>query len=126
MVTVATNTGQSLRHHHSGADGDIYAVDLIGSTPISSIGEKTTRPTVVSLDGREVVRIYLKNGSWELLYEGGRYYLACDTEGIEVELPALGAQVSYTPAAGGEGVEQLERQPFTYPRAFELLQIKRG
>lgn len=126
MVTVATNTGQSMRLHHSNVDGNIYAVDSIGSTPISSMAEKTSRPTVVSLAGREVLRIYLKNGSWELLYEGGQYYLACDTEGVQVELPTLGPAVSCAVIPREGQAEQVERQPFTYPGAFDLLLVRRG
>jgi hypothetical protein len=126
MVTVATNTGQNVRLHHSNTDGNIYAVDQMGSIPISTTAEATSRPTVVSVGEREVLRIYLKNGSWELLYEGGQYYLACDTEGVQVELPTLGPAVSCAVIPPEGQAEQVERQPFTYPGAFDLLLVRRG
>ncbi len=127
MATVAANTGQSMELHYSNDEKTVYVLEQIGDSPITTMAEKTSRPTVVSLGGREVLRIYLKNGTWELIYEQGRYYLSCDTAGVQVELPGFGPTVSVaTVTASAAGSPQAQQQPFTYPEAFKLVLVTRG
>ena len=102
----------------------MYALDELGSAPITTRAVPTSRPTVVSLHGREVLKTYLKNGTWELVFESGRYYFSCDTEGVKVELPQLGAQVVGTVVSGISEEPEVLSQPFAYPKAFSVLMLQ--
>ncbi len=126
-ATVAANTGQKTRLHYSNAEKTVYVLEALGRPPITTAAEKTTQPTVIALNGREVIRIWLKNGTWELNCEEGRYYLVCDTPGVQVELPELGAGVSVTVINdGAPGAATLQKQPFEYGEAFSLILVGRG
>lgn len=125
MVTVAANTGQKLELHHSNVEKTVYALRTMGRAPITTLGERTSRPTVVTLAGREVLRIYLKNGTWELVCEEGGYYLWCDTGDVKFELPQLGAKaelLSVQDSAAASG--KVREQPFVYGEAFGLLLVR--
>ncbi len=125
MVTVAANTGQQLELHHSNADRTVYALKAMGRAPITTLSEKTSRPTVVTLAGREVLRIYLKNGTWELVREGAGYYLWCDTGGVKFELPQLGAKAELVSVNDSEAASgRVQEQPFVYEEGFDLLLVR--
>ncbi len=127
MVSVAENTGQQTRHHFSNAERTIYALDQMGDSPISTRAEKRSGATTVLLDGKEALRIGLVNGSWELVYEHGKYYFTADTGGIDVSLPGAGRSVRVGRIVEGEPTQfETLQQPFTYSEAFSLLLIVGG
>ena len=125
MVTVADNTGQQSRLHYSKEDTTIHALEQMGDTPITTSAKKSPGATTVLLDGREVLGVGLVNGTWELVYEHGRYYFSADTAGIEVRLPRADQTVGVARVSDGEPAPpQAQQQPIIYPEAFCLLLIE--
>lgn len=91
LVSIARNTGQQVRVHLEKKDQRILALDAAGREPVITAGMPSDRPTVLSLSGRTLARIFLRNGVFELCRAGGRLYVYCDTPGARVELPGLAA-----------------------------------
>jgi hypothetical protein len=82
MVSVARNTGEELRPG-AGAFAGRFMLFSLGDSPVLTDGASAPEPTLVSLGGREMVRAYLQNGTWEMLTEPENRVLFCDTPGVE-------------------------------------------
>ena len=94
LVGNATNTGEQLAPHERDAAGDLYELRQPGSPPIVTCSGPTTDPTVISLNGTEVLRVWAKDAVVELARDGGRWLLFCDTPGIDLQLPQLTGEVT--------------------------------
>ncbi|MFP3905310.1 MAG: hypothetical protein ACLFWB_13785, partial [Armatimonadota bacterium] len=123
MVTVAENTGQAMKHHHSNAEKTVYRLEEMGDTPIRTNGRNSSTPTVVSLNGRDVLRVWLHNGLWELVYENGRYYFNCDTADVKIELPDLPDTVEVSTIGTEPPERSPQNQPLKYGASFSLLSM---
>lgn len=105
MVSVAQNTGEELRAAKGQFAGRFFLLRL-GDSPVVTDGTSTTEPTRVSLRGRETVRAYLQNGTWEMLSEPERRVLFCDTPDVDfwVEGARYAQAVEGVVSAQGSGV----------------------
>jgi hypothetical protein len=81
MVSEARNTGQDLVPAAPGSPARYY-VNTQGRTPILTGGKPSARPTILSMSGRRILSLGLESGVWELLVDGQRATLVCDTAGI--------------------------------------------
>lgn len=125
MCSVGENTGQQSRLHYSNDERTVYALEQMGDTPITTAAKKSARATTISLDGTEVLSVGLVNGTWELVYEHGRYYFSADTAGVEVWLPRAARTVAVSCVSDGqEAPRQPLQQPIIYPEAFCLLLVE--
>lgn len=81
MVSRASNTGEVLAAAPRGAPGR-FRLSAIGGPPIRTFGEPSSSPVVLRRGDREVLRLGLRNGTWELVARGDAATLACDTPGV--------------------------------------------
>lgn len=125
MVTVAVNQGEVKNLHHSNATKTTYALTDLGKAPIDTLGKASTTPTTVSMNGKPLVNLYLCNGTWELVCEGGDYTLYCDTPGVKFALPGLGNSVRLT-TTGSDGQVQTQQatQPLVYPDGVNVVSVR--
>lgn len=126
MATVAENTGQSMKVHYSNAEKTVYALTELGHKPITTKAMYSATPTVVSINNTPIISVYLREGTWELLYEDGSYYFSCDTSGVKVELPSLAGTVAVNLVADELNGPKAVQQPVSYGQAFDLLRICRN
>ncbi|MGC9318252.1 MAG: hypothetical protein ACP5KN_09485 [Armatimonadota bacterium] len=87
MVTIALNTGEEKSLHVGERERAIFSLEAAGEAPVITLGEAGAGETMVSINGRELARVGLVNGSWELARDGDRYYFWCDTPGATLTLP---------------------------------------
>ena len=91
MVTVAENTGQDLvRVTPPGQVPPDWVLQKKGTAPIVTLGTPALMATTVSLDGRPIVTVQMKNGTWELIVNHDDVTFACDTPGVKASV--LGRQ----------------------------------
>jgi len=127
MVSFAVNAGEVKQAQgRNGAGATIYALRNQGSGPVVTLGHATQGPTTVTLGAEPLLDIYLANGTWELVCEGGRWLLYCDTPGTRFRLPRLPQQVEVGAYSGPQeprfaAAEQL----LTYPQGA-LFVVVRG
>ena len=81
MVSGAENTGQELVPGAPGAPAR-YHLKQWGKAPIRTNGQSSSRPTILKRGDRELLRIGLTGGTWELVIRGSKLTLVCDTDGI--------------------------------------------
>ena len=81
LVSVAENTGQELVPSAPGAPAR-YHLKQWGKAPVKTNGRPSARPTVLLRGKQELVRIGMTDGTWELVVNGPRMTLSCDTGGI--------------------------------------------
>jgi len=125
MVTVATNTAEVKGLHHSSRETTTYALTDLGKPPVTTSGTPSDKPTTISLAGRELLRVFMENGTWELLGEGRQYYLWCDTPGVNVAFPGLAQAVSLTRFTDKGGEEpQTVAQPIVYPAEARMVAVR--
>jgi hypothetical protein len=96
MVSLARNSGERLGPG-AGRFAGRFALLIPGAGPVLTDGAGASVPTAVSLDGREVVRAYVRNGTWELLTEPEQRVLFCDTPGVEFWVAGIHAARALTP-----------------------------
>lgn len=123
MVTTAVNTGEVKSLHYSNPERTMYALTELGKAPVSTLGAASEAPTTVVLADKPVLQAYLTGGTWELLCEGGKYTLYCDTPGMRFSLPRLAGTVRVDqPGSAGEPARLT--QPFVYPAGARVLEIR--
>jgi glycosyl hydrolase family 42 (putative beta-galactosidase) len=134
MVSVARNTGEDLRAAKGHFAGRFFLLNL-GDSPVVTDGTGTGEPTSVSLRGREAVRAYLQNGTWELLVEAERRVLYCDTpdvdfwvagtqyaQAVETEVRSQGSGVSPDAPAAEKLVSiPVQDSRFRYPPGARMV-----
>ncbi len=122
FVTVAHNTGEQVRVHLQKKERTTYALDGGGTEPVVTGGKPDEIPTSLNLGGRPLISVFMSGGGFELLRDGNKLYLFCDTPGVKVALPGLGsrvpARVLYEPAKTSE--EDLS-QPFEWPQGAAVI-----
>lgn len=85
MATVARNRGQELRPVTQGQAGaGKFVLAYEGLAPVQTLGAPSDTPTVVTIGGREVVRAFLVNGTWEVVVDRTRGIVdvMCDTPNV--------------------------------------------
>ncbi|MFW5866456.1 MAG: hypothetical protein ACOCX2_01480 [Armatimonadota bacterium] len=97
MVTIALNSGEEKSLHVGERERAIFALQAPGQAPVTTLGQAVAVGTTVGLNGTEVARVGMINGTWEIVREGDRYHVYCDTPGVEITIPdARGSAVAYT------------------------------
>jgi hypothetical protein len=97
MVTIALNTGEEKALHVGERERAIFSLDAGGDPPITTLGQPVTIGTTVGLNDTEVAEVGLVNGTWEIVRDGDRYHIYCDTPGATVTIAdADGTAVAYT------------------------------
>lgn len=124
FVSTATNRGEIKNLHQNNRERTTYALTELGTSPVSTLGEVSATPTIVSLADKALVKTTLRNGTWELMCEGQSYYLYCDTPGVRFEFPQMRASVNVTAYQSDESsAANRTDQPVSYPSGIRLLQI---
>jgi hypothetical protein len=129
MVSAARNSGEQLRAA-AGRFAGRFALISLGDSPVLTDGASAPEPTRIALGGRETLRAYLLNGTWELLTEPDRRILFCDTPEVDfwvagvhsvevVTLPKDDPSASQEPAVTGRVPVQEGR--FRYPKGAHAL-----
>ena len=121
LCTVAYNSAEQL----VAATGKQKTGSLrsLGQRPIRTGGKVSSRPTEVWVNQRKLLEVYVVNGTWELLVEGGRCQLFCDTPGARFVLPSIkGKQLTMITQTG-----DTRRLPsgteFRYPQGGRLVSV---
>ena len=129
MVTGAWNTGEETRSHYHTGRTDIFALITAGTGPVLTGGKASETPTVLTLGGQPVLRLWLRGGTWELQEADGKRRLYCDTPGVQFEFPdAIGAPVAGGLAAASPGASApaLTGPPWIYPAGAEWVEAPVG
>ncbi|MGM0493194.1 MAG: hypothetical protein ACQER1_09615 [Armatimonadota bacterium] len=97
MVTIALNTGEEKSLHVGERERAIFALEGAGSAPVTTLGQPVSGGTTVTLGGTETARVGMINGAWEIVRDGDRHHVYCDTPGVEISIPgAAGRAVAHT------------------------------
>lgn len=128
FVSTARNTGQQVRVHLEKKEQTVLALDDPGREPVSTQGQAAEKPTMVLLNGRPILNVYMRDGSFELCRAERRLFVYCDTAGVRLELPELEGEVgAMVYDAGGAGKKRLRlAQPFAWPKGVALLEVSLG
>ena len=89
MATVARNRSQDLRPVPPGEKGGgKFVLAYEGVAPVQTLGVPSEVPTVVSLGGREVARVFMMNGTWEVVVDRDKQWadVMCDTPNVKITL----------------------------------------
>lgn len=126
MVTMAANSGEEKNLHHSNAEKTIYALTALGKAPIDTFGKPSTEPTTITMNGKPLLSLYLQNGTWELVCEGGEYRFYSDTPNVKFSLPSLEGAVKFT-TCGTDGNTQSQQatQPLMYPGGMSVVTVRK-
>lgn len=81
MVTTARNTGQRVVRTGSGAPAP-YRLEASGSAPVLTDGMPRQDGVVVRLGAKEIVRLNMTGGTWEVHRDGDTVRFWCDTDSI--------------------------------------------
>ena len=123
MVTIALNTGEEKAHHHGEGERAIFAINAPGEAPVSTHGQPVADGTTVLFNGVEVARVGMVNGTWEIVREGDRYHVYCDTPGVRIRIIGAGATaVAY--AADGSEMSVDYDGTLTWPEGAAMVTIR--
>jgi hypothetical protein len=89
MATVARNRSQDLRPvPPDEKGGGKFVLAYEGVAPVQTLGVPSEAPTVVHLGGREIARVYMMNGTWEVVVDRDNKWadVMCDTSNVKIEL----------------------------------------
>jgi hypothetical protein len=75
------------------------------------------------LAGKPVMQAYLTGGVWEMVCEGNKYTLYCDTPATRFHLPPLAGTVRLQQSGSKESPQRVT-QPFTYPAGAKALELR--
>ena len=92
MVSLAQNRGQRLEKVEEGKGPAPFVLASVGDPPVQTLGKPSETPTRVMLDGKNILQVYLKNGTWELVVDLDKKecLVACDTPNVRFALdPSL-------------------------------------
>ncbi len=84
MVTVAENQRQQVARVTGGPKP--YAVMRRGEAPPTTLGQPSQTATTLLLGGYPLLRVRQRNGSWDLVRIGDRFWFMTDAEGIAVSV----------------------------------------
>ena len=122
MVTIALNTGEEKSLHVGERERAIFALDEPGEAPVTTLGEPVAGGTTVGFNGTEVARVKMVNGTWEIVRDGDRYHVYCDTPGVQILIPgARGAAVAYTDS--GEQTELDYDGTLVWPEGVRMVTV---
>ena len=125
MVSIAVNTAERKREHGRDRGQTLYALDDAGGPPISTAASPCDLPTIVALDGRTLIEVWMSNGTWELLREGDVFLFWCDLPGARVrigDLPETVLSETYPPS--GPSSEQTTTNPLPYPPNAAFVRLR--
>ncbi|MBI2251467.1 MAG: hypothetical protein HYU63_01690 [Armatimonadetes bacterium] len=86
MTTLAENSNQLFYKDINSFYPQKYKLINRGNSPITTLGEPSQIPTTIFWKGRKIFEIFLKNGSFELIFDQDKWLFACDTPGIKVKI----------------------------------------
>jgi len=88
MTTIAHNRGEVLRPVKGDHMPGKYVLSYPGAPPVQTDGKPSRQPTVISLGGEPILRVFLVNGTWEaIIHRRTRTIdLFCDTPNIRFQL----------------------------------------
>lgn len=124
MVTDAVNTGQQTRAHFRNGRVNLWALLEPGTGPVLSGGQRSEKPTVLTLGSQAVLKLWMKGGTWELTEADGRRRLYCDTPGVQFELP--GATGGMLQGGAGISTAPLPGPPWVFPEGVEWVEALVG
>ena len=81
MVTRAENTGQRVARARNGAPA-AWRLETTGDAPVRTFGAPSAAPVRLLRGGLEVLRLYQRDGVWEVLLDGRSATLWSDTSGV--------------------------------------------
>lgn len=123
MVSGAKNTDQQTREHYITEEQQLYALLEAGAGPVDTGGQNSEMPTIVTVGGAEVARVYQSGGTWELVRDGDDWFFYTDTPGITFELSALADRVLLAVVTDtGTNTQQIA-PPIVYPDKALLIKI---
>ncbi len=123
MVSAAENTGQQTREHFVTDHQQMYALAAAGTEPVITRGWPSAVTTRLNLAGTEIVRVYQRGGTWELVRARDDWFFYTDTAGIRFELPILPSLVRFTVVTAAGTSSQIVSQPLVYPDKAILVKI---
>jgi len=120
MVTGAWNTGERTQPHYHTDHVNLYELLEPGTAPITTGGKPSDAPTVLTLGGQAVLRLWLRGGTWELEEDAGKRRLYCDTPGVQFEFP----DASGPPLADVVGLDPapLSGPPWVFPEQAQWVE----
>lgn len=88
MVTIAENSGQKLDTVNVPGVGKKFALRSPGGFPVRTMGASSDQPTSIWLNGRKMLDVYMRNGTWEMFLDLRKkeYLLHCDTPEVRFHL----------------------------------------
>lgn len=128
LVTVAYNSGQDWYPPRASAKGPgrvYWTLSDPGRLPIVTRGEPSSTPTIVRMEGKRVLEVYLKNGTWELVREGNRWRFFCDTPDVRVRVdPEASHHRAEALLRSGRRLPLNPRPDFLYPPAARVVVVE--
>jgi len=102
MATIALNSGEEKSLHVGERERAIFALDAAGEAPVMTLGQPVGDGTRVAFNGTEVARVGMVNGTWEIVREGDRHHVYCDTPGVAITIAGAGPNAVAYGDGGGE------------------------
>jgi hypothetical protein len=123
MTTLAMNTGEEKALHVGERERAIFALNAAGSAPVLTSGEPSATGTSVSFNGNDPIRVGMTNGTWEIVRDGQRYHLYCDTPGAVFSIADLGASATVFAADGSEARIECNGS-LTWPAGARMVTVR--
>ena len=91
MVTVAENRLQAVLSSRNSQMKDYLVLATGGMFPVQTHPEPTEQPTKIMLNNQELISVYLKNGTFEIVfdYKKGECLVFCDGNNIRFKINSL-------------------------------------
>ncbi len=126
MVSVARNTGQILEKSDGRFHPDKYVLKAVGTAPILTDGKPSEQPTVLGFlaeRGQRATMVYMENGTWEIVRDGNRRTIVCDTTGVKFVIPGAVSGVAYM--SGGQTQPlTITEDAFVYPEEADRVEVR--
>lgn len=124
MATIALNSGEEKSLHVGERERAIFALDAAGAAPVMTLGQPVGDGTRVAFNGTEVARVGMVNGTWEIVRDGDRYHVYCDTPGVAITIPGAGPNAMVYGADGSETRVDCTAGTLTWPEGARMVTVR--
>jgi len=138
MVTVAENRLQAILPSRNSQMKDYFVLATSGMFPVQTHPVPSETPTKIMLNNQELINVYLKNGTFEIVfdYKKGEYLVFCDGNNVKFKITPLVKDplrdkrdlkmICYYYSAESSAPETITRQAdidFIYPAYSKYVEI---
>jgi hypothetical protein len=138
MVTVAENRLQAILPSRNPQMKDYFVLATSGMCPVQTHPVPSETPTKIMLNNQELINVYLKNGTFEIVfdYKKGEYLVFCDGNNMKFRITPLAKDplrdkrdlkmIRYYYSAESSAPETITRQTdidFIYPAYSKYVKI---